>query len=234
MPAPPTQNSLAAMKCLAHSRVLAQKRFAVAVHADGTGKSNSVAVGATGAFLPQGTTASYAAEVVLRAGGIALNYYELNTERAIRQFGGDKMSAHLVAKQIKNIPDYIIYTSFNALDFLGGPQADLRLSGIGPQFAVTGAQLEVMAEVYNPGDRTILAMSNVSRRVIYREAGISSGKFIGGVLVTGGVGVSDQQRLQESARDAVQRAVLEAISEIPGLPRITGECLNQEKMQVGG
>src|SRR5665213_1317185 len=79
---------VSALACIRDSGALRNTRVAVAIHADGTGKYNHIADGATGNYLPQGTTAVYASEAVLLAGGRAYNYYELNTERAMRAFTG--------------------------------------------------------------------------------------------------------------------------------------------------
>ncbi len=84
----PSRAISSALECMRKGGKLGGIRFAVAVYADGTGKSSFGFEGATGSFLPQGTTAMWAAQSVMMAGGQAMNCYELNTERAIRQFGG--------------------------------------------------------------------------------------------------------------------------------------------------
>ncbi|MEI6800392.1 MAG: hypothetical protein WCO04_14440, partial [Pseudomonadota bacterium] len=152
----PNPNIISALACMQKSGALSALRFAVAVHADGTGKSVSGSDGATGSILPQGTSAIWAAQAVMLAGGVAQNYYELNTESAVRKFGGEPTDQALTEKNIASQPQFVISTAFTALDFLGGPDLDMRVAGIGPQVQRRGASLEVSAEIYRLGDRTTL------------------------------------------------------------------------------
>ena len=214
----PSQPIVEALSCISRSKALAKTRFAIAVHSDGTGKTNYVSEGSTGAFLPQGTTASYVSESVLLAGGMPQNYYELNTEMAIRKFGTNEMNEALARMQTKAPPDYVLSTSFTALDFLGGPTLDVHYNGMGPEFAARGASLEVMAEIYRPGDRTIVAMSSMNRRVYYQEAGFTINKFFSNILVTGGATYTDQQRLQEGTRDTVALSIADIVSRFDKVP----------------
>jgi hypothetical protein len=219
--ASPNRPMMAALSCIRDSGVLRNIRFAVAVHADGTGRIAMNYEGATGNFLPQGTSAIWAAQAVMYAGGTAQNYYELNTERALRQFGGDPAARQLTERLMQRMPEFVISTAFTALDFLGGPSADVRVSGVGPLADLRGASLEVSAELYRPGDRTTLAISSISRQVLYRNLGVGIGRLVGGgtgTLVTGGITWSDQQRLQESARDAIVLSVADVMSRVPGVP----------------
>lgn len=212
---------MAPLACINQSRVLRGKRFAIAVHADGTGKSAVGYEGGTGSFLPQGTSAIWAAQAVMFAGGTAQNYYELNTERAIRQFAGEMEAQRLSENLEAQSPQFVVSTAFTALDFLGGESMDIRVSGIGPRSDLRGASIEVSAEIYRPGDRTTLAISSMSRQVIYRSAGIGVGTIVGsgsGVLVTGDVSYTDQQRLQEASRDVIGIAVADVLSRVPGVP----------------
>lgn len=214
----PSEAIVEALSCINQSKALAKTRFAIAVHSDGTGKTNYVSEGSTGAFLPQGTTASYVSESVLLAGGIPQNYYELNTEMAIRKFGTNEMNLALARMQTQSPPDYVLSTSFTALDFLGGPTLDVHYNGLGPEMAARGAALEMMAEIYRPGDRTIVAMSSMTRRVYYQEAGFTIDKFFSNILVTGGVTYSDQQRLQEGTRDTVALSIADILSRFDNVP----------------
>lgn len=217
----PSQPIVEALSCIGQSKALAKTRFAIAVHSDGTGKTNYVSEGSTGAFLPQGTTASYVSESVLLAGGVPQNYYELNTEMAIRKFGTNEMNLALAKMQTQTPPDYVLSTAFTALDFLGGPTLDAHYDGMGPEYAARGAALEMMAEIYRPGDRTIVAMSAMNRRVYYQETGFTINKFFSSVLVTGGVSYSDQQRLQEGTRDTVALSIADILSRFDKVP---SEC----------
>jgi hypothetical protein len=212
---------LAALACIGASRALRGTRFAIALHADGTGKTAAGYEGATGSFLPQGTSAIWATQSVMLAGGTAQNYYELNTERALRQFGGDEVSEALSQRQADRAPDFVIATAFTALDFLAGPTADVRIGNVGPSSRTRGVSIEVSAEIYRPGDRMTLAVSSMNRQVFYREVGLGFGRFVGGgagTPVTGSVSFADQQRLQEAMRDAIALSVADVLARVPKVP----------------
>ena len=217
----PSEPIMKALQCMHDSRALNRIRFGIAVHSDGTGKSSYGYDGATGSFLPQGTAAIWAAEAVIRAGGLSMNYYELNTERALRQFGGPTLDQALSAQQQTRVPNFIISTAFTALDFLGGPNVDMRVGGVGPYYDVRGASLEVSAEMYRPGDRMTMAISSLNRQVFYREGGVGVARIFGkgtGTLVTGTIGFTDQQRLQEATRDVIALAVADVLASMPIVP----------------
>ncbi|MCH7629344.1 MULTISPECIES: hypothetical protein [Novosphingobium] len=225
--APPPQQSLPsedivkALTCIRDSHVLNKIRFGIAVHSDGTGKTSYGYEGATGSFLPQGTAAIWAAESVIRAGGLAMNYYELNTERALRQFGGPGLEQSLAQAQQTRAPNFIISTAFTALDFIGGPSMDMRVGGVGPYYDVRGASLEVSAEMYRPGDRMTMAISSLNRQIYYRSGGLGIARIMGGgngTLVTGTLGFNDQQRLQEATRDVVALSVADVLAAMPIVP----------------
>ena len=217
----PSEPIMKALLCIHDSKALNRIRFGIAVHSDGTGKSSYGYEGATGSFLPQGTTAIWASEAVIRAGGLSMNYYELNTERALRQFGGANLDQALSNQQQTRVPNFIISTAFTALDFLGGPSVDMRAGGIGPYYNVRGASLEVAAEMYRPGDRMTMAISSLNRQVFYRDAGVGVARLFGkgkGELVTGTIGFTDQQRLQEATRDVIALAVADVLASMPIVP----------------
>ena len=220
----PSRPIARALECIRKGAKLNTIRFAVAVHADGTGKSSFGYEGATGSYLPQGTTAMWATQAVMLAGGQAINYYELNTERAIRQFGGQPVDKAFSDRLYGAAPNFVISTAFTALDFLGGSDIDVRVGGIGPNTRTRGASLEVAAEIYRPGDRVTLAMSTLSRQVLYRQVGMGASRIVGkgpGELISGGLSFSDQQRMQESARDLVALSVADVLS---GIPTVSAEC----------
>ena len=217
----PSEGIMQARTCMRDSHVLNRIRFGIAVHSDGTGKSSYGYEGATGSFLPQGTAAIWASEAVIRAGGLSMNYYELNTERALRQFGGASLDSALATQQQTRVPNFIISTAFTALDFIGGPSVDVRAGGIGPYYNVRGASLEVSAEMYRPGDRMTMAISSLNRQVFYRDAGVGVARLFGkgkGELVTGTIGFTDQQRLQEATRDVIALAVADVLASMPIVP----------------
>ena len=223
----PSRGISSALECIRKGGRLSTIRFAIAVHADGTGKSSFGFEGATGSYLPQGTTAMWAAQAVMMAGGQAMNYYELNTERAIRQFGGQPVEKAFTDRLDGAAPHFVISTAFTALDFLGGSDLDVRVGGIGPNSRTRGASMEVAAEIYRPGDRITLAMSTLSRQVIYRQLGMGVSRIVGdgpGELISGGMSFSDQQRMQESARDLVALSVADVLS---GIPTVSAECRAQ-------
>ncbi len=208
-----------ALDCIQRSHRLSQTRIAVAIHADGTGKYNHIADGATGNYLPQGTSATFASDAVLRAGARAYNYYELNTERAMRAFATGDEQKTLADEEDKTLPNYVLSTSFTALDFIGGPDVDVQISGIGPYWTGRGASVEGVAEVYEPGSRAILKMSSIQRYVAFREGGATVAKLFGATLVTGGVLYADQQRLQEATRDVVELSVADVLSQFHWVPK---------------
>lgn len=217
----PSEGIMRALTCMRDSHALNRIRFGIALHSDGTGKTQYGYEGATGSFLPQGTAAIWASEAVIRAGGLAMNYYELNTERALRQFGGTNLDQALAAQQQARVPNFIISTAFTALDFLGGPDLDVRVGGIGPYYQLKGASLEVSAEMYRPGDRLTMAISSLNRQVYYQEGGLGVGAYVGkgnGTLVTGTIGFSDQQRLQEATRDVIALSVADVLASMPIVP----------------
>ncbi|OYW86456.1 MAG: hypothetical protein B7Z20_07330, partial [Sphingobium sp. 32-64-5] len=102
----PSEGIMQALTCMRDSHTLNRIRFGIAVHSDGTGKSSYGYEGATGSFLPQGTAAIWASEAVIRAGGLSMNYYELNTERALRQFGGSSLDTALATQQQTRVPNF--------------------------------------------------------------------------------------------------------------------------------
>jgi hypothetical protein len=231
----PSPSIVAALSCIKDSGALRNTKIAVAIHADGTGKYNHIADGATGNYLPQGTTATYASDAVLMAGARAYNYYELNTERAMRAFAGADEQKILSDKQDATLPNYILSTSFTALDFIGGPDVDVQIAGIGPYLTARGASVEAVAEIYQPGNRAILKMSSIQRYVAFRQAGMTVNKFFGGgsgTLVTGGALYSDQQRLQEATRDVVALSVADVLSRFHRVPT---DCRSMvETLLAGG
>ncbi len=217
----PNPKIIAALACMQKSGVLSNLHFAIAVHADGTGKSISASDGATGSILPQGTSAIWAAQAVMLAGGVAQNYYELNTESAVRKFGGTETDKALTDKNIADQPQFVVSTAFTALDFLGGPDLDMRIAGIGPQAQRRGASLEVSAEIYRLGDRTTLAISSLSRQVLYNYAGLNVASTVSAMdntLVTGGISWTDQERIQEASRDMIALSVADVLSRVPNTP----------------
>jgi hypothetical protein len=219
----PDPRIVAALACIRESGALRNTKIAVAIHADGTGKYNHIADGATGNYLPQGTTAVFASDAVLLAGARAYNYYELNTERAMRAFAGADEQKALADQQDATLPHYVLSTSFTALDFLGGADIDVQVAGVGPYWTNRGATVEAVAEIYEPGSRAIIKMSSIQRFVAFRQGGATVGKFFGPssnpTLVTGGALYSDQQRLQEATRDVVALSVADVLSQFRRVPR---------------
>jgi hypothetical protein len=209
-----------ALACIGQSRTLGATKIAVAIHADGTGKYNHIADGATGNYLPQGTTATFASDAVLRAGARAFNYYELNTERAMRAFATADEQKTLADMQDATLPNYVLSTSFTALDFIGGPDVDVQIGGVGPYWSGRGASVEAVAEIYQPGSRAILKMSSIQRYVNFAEGGATIAKLIGTQLVTGGALYADQQRLQEATRDVVALSVADVLSQFHRVPKL--------------
>ncbi len=208
-----------ALACVKESGVLTGKRFAIAINADSTGKEAVGAVGATGKFLPQGGAADYAALAIRKAGGVALDYSEFNTENGIRAFGGPQAVARLTALNNAAPPDAVIATTFQSLDFLEGMNADVRIAGIGPTLNVKGIEVVVSAKMYRPGTREVLEQAFINRRIAYTEAGVGVGRIWGDTLVTGGISFGNQERLQfEASMGPIMLATLNVIRNLPGMP----------------
>lgn len=176
-PYPQIEQTLA---CIRSTGVLRGKVFEVGSFADSTGKINSVAPGATGAFIPQGGSASYITDALSKAGAKVVSTY----------FG---------APSVRIPSDYAINGIFNSLDFGTPFAADMRIAGIGPTAGYGWAQLTLSIQLDQASTRLNQQMSMIQRPVRYRQIGIGSGRTFGSTLLTGNIATQDQERLQFEA-----------------------------------
>lgn len=168
------------LECVRSTGALNGKTFVVGPFADSTGKINAVANGATGAFVPQGGSASYITDAIAKAGGRVISTY----------FGPPAIQAPA---------QYMINGIFNTLDFGTAYYADLQIAGIGPAVQIGWAQLSLSIQLDEAGTRLNRQMSMIQRPVRYSQLGLTVGKSISGNLVTGQAGMQNQERLQFEA-----------------------------------
>ena len=169
-----------ALSCIRDSGALKGKTFIVGPFADSTGKINAVATGATGAFVPQGGSASYVTDAIAKAGGRVISTY----------FGSPTINAPA---------QYMINGIFNTLDFGTAFAADVRIAGVGPIAQVGWAQLTLSIQLDEAGTRLNRQMSMIQRPVRFSSLGAGVGAVWGTTLVTGTVVAQNQERLQFEA-----------------------------------
>ena len=169
-----------ALSCIRASGAIKDRIFMVGPFADSTGKINSVAIGATGAFVPQGGSAAYITDTVMRAGGRAVSTY----------FGppGKPVEAQ-----------YVLNGIFNSLDFAMPYQVDMRVAGIGPVASQGWAQLSLTIQLDQATTRLNSQISMIERPVRYSQLGAGVGHTFGTTLVTGTMSSQSQERLQFEA-----------------------------------
>ncbi len=168
------------LACIKGTGALRGMTFVVGPFADSTGKINTVAVGATGAFVPQGGSAAYITDAIAKAGGRVVSTY----------FGAPALNAPA---------QYAVNGIFNSLDFGTPLAADVRIAGVGPTAQVGWAQLTLSVQLDEAGTRLNRQMSMVQRPVRYTQLGAGAGIVAGHTLVTGNVAVQNQERLQFEA-----------------------------------
>ena len=190
------------LACMRNSGALSDVVFAVGPWVDSTGKINAVAQGSTGAFLPQAGTASFVTDTVRQAGGQVLVQYFGPAETKVKA-------------------DYVLNGIFNSLDFGNHLNADVRVGGIGPTTQLGWAQLTLTMQMDVAQTRMNRQTTVMTRSVRFTQLGVTSGKVFGSELVTGGVQVQDQQRLQfEAVNGPIALAVIDVIvKEFPTVTR---------------
>lgn len=211
----------ATLACIRDTGVLNGQRFAVGPFNNDTGKANNVGDGATGSFLPSGQNLSvYAIEAVVRAGGEAYDYTNLNVIKNMAVIGGKQAVAALQARQNSAQPQYAVNVFATALDFKGAQRADLRVAGIGPTYNFTGARAYYAAHIVEPGSQRSLARGYALYDASYSEIGVGVGRFFGGgtgTLVTGNLSFSNQEPLQRPTAEGIMLSVAYALLDIPGV-----------------
>jgi hypothetical protein len=193
-----------ALDCIKSTGVVNGEIFVVGAFADSTGKINQVAAGATGAFVPQGGSASYITDAVTRAGGRVVSTY----------FGQPKQI--LKAR-------YAINGIFNSLDFGQTVGTDMRIAGIGPVGAAGFAQLSLSIQLDENTTRLNRQMSMIQRPVRFTQLGVGVGRDFSGTLVTGATVFSNQERLQlESLNGPIALGVADVI--MKEFPAAAAKC----------
>lgn len=168
------------LACINKTDAVKGVAFAVGPFADSTGKINSVALGATGNYLPQGGSSAYLTDALRKAGATVVSTY----------FGPPD----------QKIPvRYAINGIFNSLDFGTSARADIRVSGIGPLLRTGWAQLSLTVQLDDANTRVNQQISMIKRPIRYQSYGLSSGRDFNGRLVTGSLGYENQEQLQFEA-----------------------------------
>lgn len=196
------------LRCIGSTGVLRYQTFVVGAFADSTGKINQVATGATGAFVPQGGSASYITDAIRTAGGQVVSTYFGPPKRAVRA-------------------QYAINGIFNSLDFGQQLGADVRISGIGPIGATGFAQLSLSIQLDRADTRLNRQMSLIQRPVRFTQLGVGVGREFGHTLVTGTAFVASQERLQlEALNGPIALGVADVLmKEFPILRALCGQMV---------
>ncbi len=168
------------LSCIKETGRLNKTTFAVGSFADSTGKINSVAIGATGSFLPQGGSSAYITDAIRRAGGQVVSTY----------FGPPEKRTKM---------DYAVNGIFNSLDFGQPTSVDARVRGVGPVISTGWAQLSMSIQLDEAETRRNRQMSIIQRPVRYQQFGIGVARTFGSSLVTGYAEGQSQERLQLEA-----------------------------------
>jgi len=193
------------LQCIRRTGVLHGKTFVVGPFADSTGKINSVAVGSTGNFIPQGGSASYVTDALTKAGGKVVSTYFGAPTRAVPA-------------------QYAINGIFNSLDFGTLSQTDLRAAGVGPTVELGWAQLSLSIQLDEVATRVNRQMSMVQRPVRYTQIGATAGTTLGSTLITGAVNLQNQERLQlEALNGPIALGVADVI--MKEYPRAAKACM---------
>lgn len=193
-----------ALSCINKSGVLKGKTFVVGPFADSTGKINAVSQGSTGAFVPQGGSASYITDALAKAGGRVISTY----------FGAPAINAPA---------QYMVNGIFNSLDFGTSFAADVRVNGVGPLVQFGWAQLTLSIQLDEAGTRLNRQMSMIERPVRFSQLGVGSGRVWGSTLVTGNIGVQNQERLQfEALNGPIALGIVDVI--LKEFPKAEAEC----------
>lgn len=169
-----------ALACIKQTGRLHGKVFSVGSFADSTGKINSVAIGATGNFLPQGGSAAFITDALRRAGADVVSTY----------FGTPRRRVH---------SHYAINGIFNSLDFGKSASIDARIEGVGPITAGGWAQLSLTIQLDEADTRRNRQMSIIQRPIRYQQFGVGVSRVFGTSLATGIAFGEEQQKLQLEA-----------------------------------
>lgn len=200
------------LACIRDTGALHGLTFVVGPFADSTGKVNAVANGATGNFLPQGGSAAYITDAVVKAGGRVVSTYFGQPRKAVRS-------------------QYSLNGIFNSLDFGTPVQADVRVNGIGPTLRKGWAQLTLTMQLDEIATNVNRQISMIQRPVRYSQAGVGVGKVFSNSLVTGSVAFQNQERLQfEALNGPIALGVADVL--IKEFPVARASCANEHNEQA--
>jgi hypothetical protein len=200
------------LACINDTGALHGLTFVIGPFADSTGKVNSVAIGATGNFLPQGGSASYITDAVVKAGGRVVSTYFGQPRKAVRS-------------------EYALNGIFNSLDFGAPVEADVRVGGVGPTFKKGWAQLTLSMQLDEIATNVNRQISMIQRPVRYTQIGVGIGRTLGNTLVTGNVAFQNQERLQfEALNGPIALGVADVL--LKEFPRAGDACGQLSKEMV--
>jgi hypothetical protein len=207
----------AVLSCIRETGRLNQTTFSVGSFADSTGKINSVAVGATGNFLPQGGSAAFITDALRRSGARVVSTYFGPPARAVQA-------------------DYAVNGIFNSLDFGRPSSVDARVSGIGPVISTGWAQLSVTIQLDQADTRLSRQMSIIQRPVRYQQFGVGVSRTFGNTLATGFADFQSQERLQlEALNGPIALGVADVLMrEFPELRSRCGAALQDVLADTAG
>lgn len=232
-PAQHEDTLLTALSCFAGSSVT-NNIFLVMPTQDATSKVNAVAEGSTGALLSQDAS-PFIIQALGQSGARMRDFSDraFEASRRLREQGGPIAAGYIAKGNNKHFPRYIITGSFAMLDFTGKKGGDVRVAGIGPYAKAQGVTVTAFVHVLDSQTLDVIAQSDPIRQFVsYQEIGVGVGKVFSKTLVTGEVGISNQQQLQyEAARRPLMHGVLQVISRIPGAP---SGCRDQAEAVVSG
>lgn len=194
------------LSCIRETGKLRNTTFSVGSFADSTGKINSVAVGATGNFLPQGGSSAFVTDALRRAGGQVVSTYFGPPERQVRA-------------------QYAVNGIFNSLDFGRPTNIDGRIRGVGPVISTGWAQVSMTIQLDQAETRLNRQMSIIQRPVRYQQFGVGVSRTFGPSLATGFGDFQSQERLQlEALNGPIALGVADVLMrEFPDLRQRCGE-----------
>lgn len=188
-------------RCLQGRGSVKGKFFALGPWFDNTGKENGVANGATGRFLPGLATTLSISQPLIQIGGRPIDLVNIDTEKRLRDMMPIDVQNYLAKLAADSGADYLIDGGWMTLDLGKMGSIDAQGDGIGPFGNQTEATVVAYVNIKRAGSGEILATSILRRSVFSTTAGVSFGRYFGGVVGTGEIGFTKQQRLQIESVD---------------------------------
>lgn len=202
--------------CLQARGALQTKMYALGPWLDNTMKGNGVANGATGNFLPGMASTLALTSTILQMNGRVQDLVNVDSEDRLRKMQPSVIQQYLAKLAAQNGADYIVDGSWLALDISKQGSIDAQGDGIGPFGNQTEATVLAVVNIKKPGSAEIIASSKLRRSVFSTTAGVSFGRYFGGVVGTGEIGFTQQQRLQiESIDYLMMTGLFDALTQLP-------------------